>query len=170
MVIGHLHYEAAFEDYLRSVGRPYVVVDDAKRAVFSGAHIKSFDFLAYSSGATNWLVDVKGRKLPIERPGRKGHLENWTTREDVLGLQQWARVFGQGFAGLFVFAYWLTAPQHGQPTPGVIHMHEGRTYLLVAVRVDDYACNLRDRSRRWQTVSVPARRFRELIRPISDFL
>ncbi len=42
---GRHHYEEAFEDYLRGAGRPYVAVDDAKRAVFSGAHIKSFDFL-----------------------------------------------------------------------------------------------------------------------------
>ena len=108
---GHAHYEQAFADYLRSVGRPFVVVDDAKKAVFSGARIKSFDFLMYSSGQTHWLVDVKGRKLTVARPGQKGHLENWTTREDVTGLVQWARVFGQGFAGLFVFASWLTQPK-----------------------------------------------------------
>jgi len=30
------HYEAAFEDYLRSQGVPYVLVDEARRAIFAG--------------------------------------------------------------------------------------------------------------------------------------
>ena len=167
---GRQHYEQAFEDYLRSVGRPFVVVDDAKKAVFSGARIKSFDFLVYSTGTTHWLVDVKGRKLAVQSPGRKGHLENWTTREDVVGLQQWARVFGQGFAGLFVFAYWLTNPDHGRPFDGVEHAFADRHYVFGAMPVDDYAANLTDRSRSWQTVAVPAKRFREMIRPLGDFL
>ena len=39
------HYEAAFEEYLRSRGVPYVAVDEAKRSVLSnGASIKSLDF------------------------------------------------------------------------------------------------------------------------------
>ena len=40
------HYEAAFEEYLRSRGVPYVAVDEAKRSVLSdGASIKSLDFM-----------------------------------------------------------------------------------------------------------------------------
>jgi hypothetical protein len=36
------HYEAAFEEYLRSRGVPYVAVDEAKRSLLSdGASIKS---------------------------------------------------------------------------------------------------------------------------------
>ena len=39
------HYEAAFEEYLRSRGVPYVAVDEARRSVLSdGASIKSLDF------------------------------------------------------------------------------------------------------------------------------
>ncbi len=167
---GHQHYEEAFGDYLRGVGRPYVAVDDAKKAVFAGAQVKSFDFLVYSSGPCNWLVDVKGRKLTLGAPDRRGHLENWTTREDVTGLQQWARVFGDGFSGLLVFAYWLTAPQHGQPCPATPHLFGGRHYLLSAVPVEQYASRLRDRSRRWGTVSVPARAFREMLQPIDGLL
>jgi hypothetical protein len=38
------HYEAAFEDYLRARGIPYVAVDEAKRSLLSsGASIKSLD-------------------------------------------------------------------------------------------------------------------------------
>ena len=40
------HYEAAFEEYLRSHGVPYVAVDKARRAVLAdGGSIKSLDFV-----------------------------------------------------------------------------------------------------------------------------
>ena len=40
------HYEAAFEEYLRGRGVPYVAVDEAKRSVLSdGGSIKSLDFI-----------------------------------------------------------------------------------------------------------------------------
>ena len=46
----HIHYEAAFEDYLRSEGIAYVAVDEQEKAIFSGARVKSFDFLLYRKG------------------------------------------------------------------------------------------------------------------------
>ena len=64
------HYEAAFEEYLRGRGVPYVAVDEAKRSVLSdGASIKSLDFIVSSPGSASgcpvrWLVDVKGRRFP----------------------------------------------------------------------------------------------------------
>ena len=61
----HIHYEAAFEDYLRSRGVPYVPVDEAKRAIFAGDKLKSFDFLVYPGGQRHWIVDVKGRPAGI---------------------------------------------------------------------------------------------------------
>src|SRR5688500_7028395 len=39
-----IHYEAAFEAYLRERGIPYVAVDEAKKAIFANAKLKSFDF------------------------------------------------------------------------------------------------------------------------------
>lgn len=59
------HYEAAFEEYLRGRGVPYVAVDEAKRSVLSdGGSIKSLDFIVSTFGQGSWLVDVKGRKFP----------------------------------------------------------------------------------------------------------
>ena len=60
----HIHYEAAFEDYLRSRGLAYVAVDETRKAIFAGARVKSFDFLVYHEPGSNRLVDVKGRKFP----------------------------------------------------------------------------------------------------------
>ncbi len=68
------HYEAALGDYLRSRGVPYVAVDEARRSVFAGAKIKSFDFIVYPPTGPSWLVDVKGRKFPYTGGGGKAVL------------------------------------------------------------------------------------------------
>ena len=64
-------YEACFEDYLRTAGVPYVAVDEAKKALFAGVRLKSFDFVVYSASGANLLVDVKGRRFPYERAGNR---------------------------------------------------------------------------------------------------
>ena len=53
-----VHYEAAFEAFLRDKGIPCVAVDEAKKALFSNAKLKSFDFVVYSKSGPNLLVDV----------------------------------------------------------------------------------------------------------------
>ena len=60
---GATHYERAFEWYLRQRDMRYVAVDQAKKAVFSGVRLKSFDFIVYSGRGRAVLLDVKGRKL-----------------------------------------------------------------------------------------------------------
>src|SRR5712664_3037322 len=90
-----VHYEAAFEHYLREHGIPYVAVDEAKKALFSNAKLKSFDFVVYSKNGPNLLIDVKGRQLR-NSTGKRG-FETWATKRDVLDLMQWEQVFGEGF-------------------------------------------------------------------------
>jgi len=53
-----IHYEAAFEGFLRDRGIPCVAVDEAKKALFANARLKSFDFVVYSKNGPNLLVDV----------------------------------------------------------------------------------------------------------------
>ena len=77
------HYEAAFEEYLRSRGVPYVAVDEAKRSVLSdGGSIKSLDFIVSTPGPLTWLVDVKGRRFP-SGDIQKQYWKNWSTRDDL---------------------------------------------------------------------------------------
>ena len=161
-------YEACFEDYLRTVGVPYVAVDEAKKALFAGVRLKSFDFVVYSASGTNLLVDVKGRRFPYERAGSRRRWENWTTREDLESLAQWEEVFGSGFAGLLAFCYHLMRPEAAEAFE-VVHLFRGEYYALVGVYRDAYAAAARPRSRAWDTVSVPTRTFRELARPIRAF-
>ncbi|MGB2754190.1 MAG: HYExAFE family protein [Phycisphaerae bacterium] len=161
-------YEACFEDYLRTAGVPYVAVDEAKKALFAGVRLKSFDFVVYSANGANLLVDVKGRRFPYERAGSRRRWENWTTREDLESLAQWEEVFGSGFAGLLAFCYHLTRPEAAEAFE-VVHLFRGEYYALVGVYRSAYADAARPRSRAWDTVSVPTRTFRELVRPIRAF-
>lgn len=168
-----VHYEAAFEDYLRARGWPFVVVDDARKAILADASIKSFDYIVYSAVGANLLVDVKGRKFP-DPCARAGSgtcraWENWVTEDDVNGLEQWQRVFGEGFRGALVFAYWLQGPPHLGPFEEV-HFHEGRSYAFRAIELDAYAAIARPRSRRWKTLAAPVRAFRQHARDVAEML
>lgn len=165
----HIHYEDAFEDYLRSQGLPYIAVDQHKKAIFSGARIKSFDFLLYRPAGPTWLVDIKGRKFPYDGPGGKRYWENWVTHEDLDGLAEWQRAFGEGFQAVLVFAYWLTVAGGRLPAAHV-HAYRGEYYSFLCVALDEYAPHVRERSAKWGTVTVPAPTFRKLARPLPEML
>ena len=85
------HYEAAFEEYLRARQVPYVAVDEARRSLLADSSIKSLDYIV-SSPAGSWLVDVKGRRFPSGE--QKQYWKNWSTRDDLVSLSQWERLFG----------------------------------------------------------------------------
>ncbi len=161
----HIHYEAAFEDYLRSQGIAYVPVDEHKKVIFSGARVKSFDFLVYRKQGETWLVDVKGRKFPYDTPSHKRYWENWLTRDDLDGLRQWQEVFGRGFVSMIVFAYHLIGARDRQPTPQV-HPYRGEYYAFLTIPAATYAQHARRRSAKWDTVTVPAATFKKLAKPM----
>lgn len=164
----HVHYEAAFEDYLRRRQIPYVAVDDAKRAAFRDAKLKSFDFIVYSDNHTNWLVDVKGRRWAARKGQHKPTWENWITQADLDGLGQWEQVFGPGFGALLVFAYWLQ--ERVEPPPEIVHLFRDERYVLVAVTAAEYRLHARVRSPKWGTVSLSATEFARHARPLADWV
>src|SRR3981081_862264 len=104
-----VHYEAAFEAFLRHKGVPYVAVDEAKKALFANAKLKSFDFVVYRKNGHNLLVDGQGRSCR-NRAARSG-FESWATERDVTDLLQWEQVFGDGFRGVLSFIYWIVPPR-----------------------------------------------------------
>src|SRR3712207_113081 len=112
-----IHYEAAFEAFLRERGIPYVAVDEAKKALFANAKLKSFDFVVYSPNGPNLLIDVKGRQHRTSSAGRSSRsgFETWTTEQDVADLTQWEQVFGEGFKAILSFVYWIDAPLTPEP-------------------------------------------------------
>lgn len=167
MVQRHIHYEAAFEDYLRSLGWPYLPVDEQKKVIFAGARVKSFDFLVYPPDRKAWLVDIKGRKFPYDGQHGRRYWENWVTRDDLDGLQQWQEVFGDGFEPILVFAYWLLGPPGREPSADV-HLFRDEYYAFVPVPAIDYAVHARQRSPKWDTLTVPTRLFRGMTRAMRE--
>ncbi len=179
------HYEAAFEEFLRGRGVPYIAVDEAKRSVLSdGASLKSLDFLV-SSGLdvpvglagdgradaarrVTWLVDVKGRRFP-SGDVHKQYWKNWSTRDDLRSLAQWEELFGEGFRGLFVFAYDVLGRRSPLAAEELFD-YRGNLYGFVAVTLADYAGHARPISPRWDTWAMPADDFRRFARPLTELL
>ena len=164
----HIDYEAAFEDYLQRQQIPYVAVDEAKRACFRDAKLKSFDFIVYSRTGNNWLVDIKGRRWATRRTASRPTWENWVTQADLDGLRQWQEVFGDGFAALLVFAYRLETGT--APPDEVVHDFRGARYVFAGIPLDEYATGARLRSPKWGTVNLPVAEFARYVRPIADWL
>lgn len=159
-------YEKAFADYLRSRGIPFVPVNESRKAIFCGAKVKSFDFLVYPGQGRHWIVDIKGRKFPYLGPrGGKRYWENWVVQEDLLGLSEWQEVFGDEFEARFIFVYHLQGPPDRWP-PGRPHVFQDQYYAFLSVPLRQYEQHCRTRSQRWETVSVPARSFRQIVEPI----
>lgn len=187
------HYEAAFEEFLRTRGVPYVAVDEAKRSLMSnGASIKSLDFIVSGgivvsaapgtgeeAGSTNagagskasrtsWLVDVKGRRFPSGEI-QKQYWKNWSTRDDLRSLAQWEELFGANFRGLFVFAYAVLGDRAPLPAEELFEFRNN-LYGFIAVPLSDYAAHAQPISPRWDTWAMPAADFRRLARPLVELL
>jgi len=162
------HYDQAFEEFLREVRTPYVVVDETRRALLQDASLKSMDFIVYSSRAENLLVDVKGRRFPSGNgPGHRW--ENWTTEEDISSLLRWQQVFGSGFRALLVFAYNVVDQKAAQGFRDLFKFRD-RQYAFFGIWVDEYSRSMRARSASWNTVWLPSQQFHALRAPIQNFL
>lgn len=171
VALRHNHYDAAFEEFLRSRRTPHVVVDEKRRALLQETSLKSLDFIVYSGQVQNLLVDVKGRRFPSgDRPGRGHKWENWTEEQDVSSLIEWQNVFGGDFRSVLVFAYHVVEDRWWRDLDVVPWQHRDRWYAFYAVWVDEYRERMRTRSRSWETVCLRGGDFRELRRPIQDLL
>jgi hypothetical protein len=164
------HYERAFEDFLQLRRIPYVAVDQAKKAIFSGARVKSFDFILYPAHGRKILVDVKGRKLNRDAFNRGRLGPSWTTIDDLDGLKCWEQVFGNDYLAAFVFAYWLVDSDLPLPLDPAIHRFDQRDYVFIIADLAAYQLRVRPRSPRWHTVYVRAADFAQLVLPFDQFV
>lgn len=169
-------YEQAFENWLIDNGVRYVAVDQHKRRFFARGKIKSFDFLLYPGGTGPIIAEVKGRKFRgTNLSGLRG-MENWVTMDDVRGLISWERIFKSdpaprkcGNEAAFIFAYRfenVDVDADGRE----VYDFEDHQYVFCAVRLDDYRQFMTVRSPKWQTVTMPAAKFREFAIPLREFL
>lgn len=162
----HNHYEAAFEEYLRSRRIPYIAVDEARRALMNKGSLKCLDFLVSPSGRPTWLVDVKGRRFPA---GRQGHYwKNWSTADDVSSLRQWERNFAVPCAGLLVFAYHVVGQLSPLPEDQLLPFR-GNLYAFLGIRLADFTASARMISPKWRTWAMPAAAFRQWAAPVERF-
>jgi hypothetical protein len=113
-------------------------------------------------------VDVKGRRFPSGEI-QKQYWKNWSTRDDLVSLAQWERLFGAGFSGLFVFAYHILGSRAPLPYEQLFEFSD-HVYGFVAVRLSDYAGHARPISAKWDTLAMPAADFRRYARPLGELL
>jgi hypothetical protein len=164
-------YECAFEAYLQHQRLCYVAVDEHRRPMLGDVSIKSLDFIVFGAGGARLVVDVKGRRFPGGKPSQLRRIwENWATRDDIEGLDRWARIWGPGFRGVLAFAYHVLPSVELPDDTEDLWLFRGRRYLFRGVDAHLYRTFMRTRSPRWGTVSLPTAVFRSLVRPLSHFL
>jgi hypothetical protein len=83
LLVGKYPFREVVERFLRENGVPYINVDEAKRALFAGAKLRSFHFVVYFQNKKNWLLHTAQMRKEI--------------RED---MKQWVEIFGEGFIGV----------------------------------------------------------------------
>jgi len=154
------HYERAFENWLIDNRIQYIAVDDQKRAAFGRSKIKSFDFLLYPRNQQIIIAEVKGRKFKGTSFAKLTGFECWVTTEDIAGLAKWQEVFGTAHLAVFVFTYRIEnidVDFDGRDT----YEFDANRYVFFAVKLDDYRRFMKRRSPKWQTVTLPADKFRK---------
>jgi hypothetical protein len=162
-------YERAFENWLIDNHIQYIAVDEHKRAAFARHKIKSFDFLLYPRTGQIIIAEVKGRKFKGTSFAHLTGIECWVTTEDVDGLAQWREVFGPGHQAIFVFVYSvekIDVDFDGKP----VFEYDADPYVLFCIKLDDYRSFMKRRSPKWQTVTLPADKFRQCAIEIDDLL
>ncbi len=161
--------ELVFEDYIRSRRLPYVAVREELRPLVGGRSVKNLDFIVTTPDREHALVDVKGKRHPASNGKHKRYWENWLLAEDVDALDFWESCFGRSFLGLIVFVYEITDPAKRSDFVDV-HEFDGRDFGLVAVPGRTFRKHMKVRSEKWKTRSVPIRRFKQIVKPLSSFI
>ena len=171
------HYEQAFTGWLCDNRVQYVPVDQSKRTVLLRNRIKTFDFLVYPKShgdfdASMLVTEVKGRKFKGKNLTKMSGLQCWVTMQDIIGLLDWQDKFDeprQKAKAVIVFAYKFELPC--VETDGTeVYDYDNNRYAFYAVTVDGYRKNMKPRSPKWKTVTLPAAKFRQLAVPVRELL
>lgn len=162
-------YEQAFENWLIDNRIQHIAVDEHKKAAFARHKIKSFDFLLYPDNGQIIVAEVKGRRFKGTTFAKLAGLECWVTIDDVDGLASWREVLGPDHQAVFVFVYGvenIDVDFDGRP----VYEFGGDRYMFFCIKLDDYRSSMKRRSPRWQTVTLPADKFRQCAVQINDLL
>jgi hypothetical protein len=162
-------YERAFENWLIDNHIQYIAVDGRKRTAFVRCKIKSFDFLLYPRSGQIIIAEVKGRKFKGTSFAKLAGLECWVTLEDVNDLARWQEIFGPGHQAIFVFGYSvenIDVDFDGRP----VYESEQKRFIFFCIKLADYRSSMKLRSPKWQTVTLPADKFRQCVLEINELL
>jgi hypothetical protein len=163
------HYEWAFESWLIDNRLEYARIDEHEREALDGGTIKSFDFLVRAKDGRTVMVEVKGRRFRGTSFEKMTGLECWVPAEDIDGLTKWKEAFGSEHEAVFVFAYLIEQFDVDCDGRNVHESHLDR-YVFLYVRLEDYRRFMKPRSPRWETVTLPAHKFRRCAGNIGDLL
>lgn len=162
------HYERAFEHWLKDHRIEYVAEYQHERATVGNIDIKSFDFLLYPRSRP-MIVEVKGRTFKGTSLAKMGGFECWVTAEDVDGLYTWQQILGKDHRAIFVFAYKIAKIDVDFDGRDVLDFGANK-YLFFCVTLEDYRRYMKRRSPKWETVALPAEKFRQCARQLAEFL
>lgn len=175
-------YEQAFDGWLIDNGFQYVAVDQQKRKILARSSIKTFDFLLYPPAGKLIVAELKGRKFKGSALTNMTGLECWVGIEDIRGLTQWEHVFddpgagagaragaGAGAEAFFIFAYELENVDVDTDGREVYYFND-RRYMFLAISLSHYRAFMTDRSPSWQTVTMPAAKFRQFAIPARQLM
>jgi hypothetical protein len=163
------HYERAFENWLIDNRIEYESVDEHKRTTFGQSDLKSFDFLLYPPNRPTIIAEVKGRRFKGTSLAKLAGLECWVTIEDIEGLTRWRRVFGEDHQAILVFAYKIENIDVDFDGRDYFDFDSNK-YLFFCVELEDYRRHMKRRSPKWQTVTLPADKFRQCAVQLGEFL
>ena len=163
------HYERAFENWLRDNCIGYVRADEHKKSERVGGPVKSFDFLLYPPNQPRIIAEVKGRKFKGTSFEKLTGFECWVTREDIEGLTSWQKNFGPDYIAVFVFAYRIENVDVDFDGRAVYDFDRNK-YMFFAAKLDDYRKYMKRRSPKWQTLTLPAEKFRKCARQLQEIL
>jgi len=163
------HYEKAFGNWLIDSGIKYIEVDEQKRKAFGRSKVKSFDYLLYPPGEAIILAEVKGRAFKGTSFAKLSGFECWVTADDIEGLTQWQDFFGGTHSAAFVFAYRIEKVDVDFDGRDVFEFN-GNKYIFFCIKLDDYVKDMKLRSPKWKTVTLPAAGFRKHAIQMQDIL
>jgi len=143
-------------------------VNERRRSLIAQGSIKNLDFIVSPSDTVSLLVDIKGRRFPSGNR-HKQYWKNWSTEDDLLSLARWQTKIGPTSCALLVFAYHIVGEKSPLP-PEQLYQFRDERYAFLAVRVTDYVQFSRTLSRRWHTVAMPAKLFRQAAFPLEQIL
>ena len=176
-------YEKAFESWLQDNGVRFMAMDQNKRRIFARDKVKTFDFLLYpanpapSTGLKKVVIaEIKGRKFKGRSLAGLAGMQSWVTMDDVRGLADWEQVLAESkplgdvtIEASFIFAYKfdnIDVESDGTET----YDFEDDQYIFYAVTLADYKKFMTLRSPKWETVTLPAAKFRQVAIDVRKFL